>query len=367
VIGDRVSDMRRSLGIVSLSIVSLSLVLVSPVSGGTPAEASVHPSLTWQETNVGSDQELRGLAPVDADTAWVSGDKGGVWRTTDAGATWQDVTPPGSTGLLYRDVEATDADHAWLLAIGPGDASRILRTTDGGATWQTTFVNDDPDAFYDCMAMWPGGRNGLAVSDPPDGRFRILRTTDSGRTWSVVDSAGMPDAAPGEFGFAASGTCLVTAGGRDAFLASGGSASRIFRSHDLGSTWTVTDSPVPPVTDAGGTFGLSFRNPRQGLAVGGDYTQPDVGVLASAYTRDGGRSWTSGGDLGGYRSGVDWVSGARRTAIAVGTSGSDVTYDGGRTWTAFATDQGGFDSVQCLPGGTCWASGADGRVGVLRR
>jgi photosystem II stability/assembly factor-like uncharacterized protein len=354
--------MRRVLGLLSLS-----LVLAASMLGRTAAEAAVHPTPSWQETNVGSAQELRGLAPVDAHTAWVSGDEGGVWRTSDGGATWQDVAPPGSAGLLFRDVEATDADHAWLLAIGPGDASRIYRTTDGGSTWQTTFVNDDPHAFYDCLAMWPGGKNGLAVSDPPDGSFRILRTTDSGRTWSVVDSTGMPPAADGEFGFAASGTCLVTAGGRDAFLASGGTASRIYRSHDLGSTWSVTDSPIPPVTGAGGTFGLSFRNPRQGLAVGGDFTAPANGALASAYSGDGGRSWASGGDLGGYRSGVDWVYGARDTAIAVGTSGSDVTYDGGRTWTALTSADAGFDSVQCLPGGVCWASGADGRVGRLRR
>jgi photosystem II stability/assembly factor-like uncharacterized protein len=351
--------MRRALGLLSMS-----LVLAAPMLGRTAAEASVHHPPSWQETTVGSDQELRGLAPVDSHTAWVSGDDGGVWRTTDRGATWEDVSPPDAAGLLFRDVEATDARHAWLLAIGPGDGSRIYRTTDGGATWATTFVNDDPNAFYDCMAMWPGGRTGLAVSDPPDGKFRIIRTTDAGRTWSVVDSAGMPAAEAGEFGFAASGTCLVTAGGRDAFLASGGSASRIYRSHDLGSTWTVTDSPIPPVADAGGTFGLSFRNPRQGLAVGGDYTAPDNGVLASAYTRDGGRTWTSGGDLGGYRSAVDWISGARATAIAVGTSGSDISYDGGRTWSSFGS---GFDSVQCLHGGVCWASGAHGRVGWLRR
>ena len=355
--------MRRALGLLSLS-----LVLAAPMLGRTSAEASVHPTLSWRVTNVGTDQELRGLAPVNARTAWVSGDEGGVWRTTDRGATWQDVAPPGSEDLLFRDVEATDADHAWLLAIGPADASRIYRTTDGGATWTTAFVNDDPDAFYDCMAMWPGGRKGIAMSDPVDGKFQIIRTTDSGRTWSLVDGAGMPPAVDGEFGFAASGTCLVAAGGRDAYLASGGTASRIYRSHDLGSTWTVVDSAIPATeSGAGGTFGLSFRNPRQGLAVGGDYTLPDSGASASAYTRDGGRTWVAGGDLGGYRSGVDWVSGARRTAIAVGTSGSDVTYDGGRTWTAVTSGGDGFDSVQCVPGGVCWASGADGRVGRLRR
>jgi photosystem II stability/assembly factor-like uncharacterized protein len=356
--------MRRILGLVSLL---LSLVLSDALAAYAPAEAKVHPSLSWTVTTVGSDQELRGLAPVGHDTAWVSGDSGGVWRTTDGGSTWQDVSPPGSTeDTLYRDIEATDADHAWLLAIGEGEDSAILRTTDGGATWMTTFVNDDPNAFYDCMAVWPGGRNGIAMSDPPDGKFRIIRTHDFGRSWSVVPNSGMPPAADGEFGFAASGTCLVTAGARDAFLASGGAASRIYRSHDRGTTWTAVDSPIS-ASPAGGTFGLAFRNPRQGLAVGGDYTAPDNGAQASAYTRNGGHSWTGGGDLGGYRSGVAFVSGTPRTAIAVGTSGSDVTYDSGRTWAALGSGDDGFDAVQCVPGGACWASGAGGRVGVLHR
>jgi len=360
--------MRRTLGIAGLSV-PLTLAVGAALTTYSSAEAKVHhPALSWSVTNVGSDQELRGLAPVGSRSAWVSGDSGGVWRTTDGGASWQDVAPPDSTGdTLYRDIEATDADHAWLLAIGSGEDSKILRTIDGGATWITTFVNDDPNAFYDCMAMWPGGRNGIAMSDPPDGKFRVIRTHDFWRTWSVVDSSGMPAAASGEFGFAASGTCLVAAGARDAFLASGGAASRIYRSHDRGTTWSVVDSPIPAVADAGGTFGLAFRNPRQGLAVGGDYTDPDNGAHASAYTRDGGRTWTGGGDLGGYRSGVDFVSGRPGTAIAVGTSGADVTYDGGRSWTALPSDGQGFDSVQCLPGGGCWASGADGRVGRLRR
>jgi hypothetical protein len=115
--------MRRTLGLCS---VSLSLLLSGALAAYTPAEATVHHrDLSWQITNVGSDQELRGLAPVDRRTAWVSGDSGGVWRTTDAGATWQDVSPPGSTeDTLYRDVEATDADHALVLAIGEGRTAR---------------------------------------------------------------------------------------------------------------------------------------------------------------------------------------------------------------------------------------------------
>ena len=44
-------------------------------------------------------------------------------------------------------MEATDATHAQVLAIGEADASRIYRTTDGGATWQRTFTNEDPVAF----------------------------------------------------------------------------------------------------------------------------------------------------------------------------------------------------------------------------
>jgi photosystem II stability/assembly factor-like uncharacterized protein len=319
---------------------------------------------SWRSVDVGTTQQFRGLDAVDRHVAWVAGSAGGVWRTTDGGAHWQDVSPAGATGLLFRDVEATDARHAQVLAIGEGDQSRIYRTTDGGATWQQTFTNQDPAAFYDCMAFWPGGRNGVAVSDPVDGKFRIIETHDSGASWQLVDPSGMPAAVDGEFGFAASGTCLVTAGGRDVWLASGGAASRVFHSHDRGHTWTVADSTIP-AADAGGVFSMAFRNPRQGIAVGGDFTAPDNGADASAYSRDRGRTWTNGGDLSGYRSGVSWLSGAPHTAVAVGPNGSDLTRDGGRTWTRFSDT--GFDAVQCTKDGSCWASGTDGRVALLRR
>lgn len=132
---------------------------------------------------------------MDRDTAWVtggsvSGGPGSVYRTTDGGQTWQDVRPPGSEGLMFRDVEASDADTAVVLAIGEGEASRVYRTTDGGQTWTVTFRNQEEAAFYNCIDFAPGSTVGLGVSDPVDGKFRIIRTTDGGASWDVLPSQG---------------------------------------------------------------------------------------------------------------------------------------------------------------------------------
>jgi photosystem II stability/assembly factor-like uncharacterized protein len=337
-------------------IAVLSLVLACAL----PAAAAAHKRPPeWKPVSTGSDQQYRGLDAVDKRTAWVGGSAGEVLRTTDGGRTWQDVSPPGGAGLLFRDVEAESEQRASVLSIGPGDASRIYRTTDGGRNWRLAFVNDDPDAFYDCMDFFDGGERGLALSDPVDGKFRIAATDDSGRSWHVLPNRGMPPAVDGEFAFAASGTCLVTAGKRDAWFGSGGGASRAFHTRDGGFTWTVSAAPIP-AAEAGGVFSLAFRNTRQGVMVGGDLLAPENGEDASGFTRDG-DTWRPGGDLSGYRSGVDWLG---HTLIAVGPTGSDVSYDGGRTWTPF--DDAAYDVVDCPPG-TCWASGPAGAVAVLAR
>jgi photosystem II stability/assembly factor-like uncharacterized protein len=334
-------------------LLALALVLA------LPAAASAH-APRWIPVPTGSTQQFRGLDAVDRRTAWVGGSAGQVLRTTDGGRSWRDVSPPGSAGLLFRDVEAQDAYRASVLAIGEGDASRIYTTADGGRHWTLAFVNADPAAFYDCMAFYPGHRDGLALSDPVDGRFRIAATYDGGRSWHVLSDAGMPPALAGEAGFAASGTCLVTSG-RDAWFASGGGAvARVFHSRDGGRHWTVTTAPIP-ASAAGGVFSLTFRDPRDGVMVGGDFTAPTNGARASGFTRDG-VTWRPGGDLSGYRSGVDWVWGARETLVAVGPTGSDISYDGARSWRAFDTTD--FDAVDCVPG-TCWASGPNGAVAVL--
>jgi photosystem II stability/assembly factor-like uncharacterized protein len=266
--------------------------------------------------------------------------------------------------LQFRDVEARSATRAVVLAIGPGESSRIYKTTDGGRSWDEVFRNTDEAAFYNCMAFYPGGRRGLAVSDPVDGKFRIIATNNWGRSWKVLPDAGMPDS-PDEYGFAASGDCLVIRGNQ-AWFGSGGGAARIFHSRDHGHTWRATDSTIP-AGESAGVFGLAFKSPRHGVAVGGDFAAPDGGQDASAITRNG-RNWHNGGDLKVLAEDAAWLSGAPRALIATGesgdTAGTQLSRNGGRTWRLVSGV--GFHTLDCTPDRTCWAAGGNGRVGRLR-
>ncbi|MEU4797775.1 oxidoreductase [Streptomyces sp. NPDC023327] len=321
---------------------------------------------SWQLKDSGTDARFRGLAAVSRDTAWVAGSKGTVLRTSDGGRTWRDVSPPGGAALELRDVEAFDARRAVVLAIGEGEASRVLRTDDGGATWTESFRNTDPKAFYDCVTFFDP-RHGLALSDPVDGRYRVLSTADGGRSWKVLPNTGMPRAQEGEAAFAASGQCLVAAGPRDVWLATGGAArARVLHSADRGLTWRATDAPIPAGDPARGVFGLAFRDRTHGIAVGGDYRPDQASPKAAAHTRDGGRTWTPAGrPPPAYRSGVAWLPHSRTTALAVGPTGTDLTSDAGRTWRTVGP--GSFDTVDCARDGGCWASGEKGRVARLER
>jgi photosystem II stability/assembly factor-like uncharacterized protein len=336
------------------------IALLAVVAVSTAFGAGGGRVYAWHLTPTGSDARLRGVSAVSAQIAWASGSLGTVLRTVDGGETWQQVSPPGTSGLQFRDIEAFDAEHAVILSIGNGSDSRVYVTSDAGHSWTLTFTNGDPDAFYDCMTFFDS-RRGLALSDPVDGRFRVIATEDGGRSWHLAGSA-MPAALTGEFAFAASGQCLVTDHGRRAWFASGGAAqARVFRSDDGGQSWQVSATPIHSGPTAG-IFALAFRGQQHGFAVGGDFTTPSVAPDALALTADGGTSWRLVHDAPNeYRSGAAWVTG--RDAVAVGPTGSNVSLDGGQTWHGF--DSGSFDTVDCASKNACWASGEHGRAAHL--
>ncbi|MFD4412707.1 WD40/YVTN/BNR-like repeat-containing protein [Streptomyces sp. NPDC058476] len=351
---------------VGLCAAALAVALTAPALAQETAAKGAGRAPHWELKDSGTDVRFRGLSAVSREAAWAAGSKGTVLRTTDGGASWRNVSPPGAADLEFRDVEAFDARRAVVLAIGEGEASRVLRTDDGGATWTESFRNTDAKAFYDCLTFLDQ-RHGLAMSDPVDGKFRILSTSDGGRSWKVLPGDGMPAAQDGEAGFAASGQCLVASGPRDVWLATGGGArARVLHSADRGLTWTATDTPIPAGDPARGVFALAFRDRTHGLAVGGDYRADQASPQAAALTPDGGRTWTPAAQPPpAYRSGVAWFPHSRTAALAVGPTGTDLTTDGGRTWRT--VDPGSYDTVDCTPDLGCWASGEKGRVARLER
>ncbi|MEP7337998.1 MAG: YCF48-related protein [Acidobacteriota bacterium] len=315
----------------------------------------------WIEQSSGAKARLRAVSAVSNKIAWASGANGTCLKTVDGGATWQLLKVPGAESLDFRDVDAFDADTAYLLSIGEGEKSRIYKTTDGGRTWQLQFTNHNPKAFFDAMAFWDA-KGGIAISDPVDGHLLIIKTTDGGATWTEVPAAKIPPALANEAAFAASGTCITVQGRNNAWIATGGGAARVFRSTDGGNTWQVATTPIISGGQATGNFSIAFKDAKHGVIVGGDYTKESEARDNAAVTSDGGRTWALTKSLpGGFRSGVVYVRAAKAPAIlAVGPKGTDYTLDNGASWTSLGA--GGYHAVG-FAGATAWAVGEGGRVG----
>ena len=149
----------------------------------------------WTKQIVDTKASLRGLAVVSEKVIWASGTGGTVLRSIDGGKNWSVNKVPEAEKLDFRDIEAFDADTAYILSIGPGESSRIYKTTDGGKSWKLQFKNTNEKAFFDAVAFWDK-THGIAMSDPVDGKYVLIETTD-GETWKPLDTSQMPNAASG--------------------------------------------------------------------------------------------------------------------------------------------------------------------------
>lgn len=311
----------------------------------------------WIKQSVDTKASFRGLSVVSERVVWASGTGGTVINTTDGGKVWSVMTVPGAEKLDFRDIEAFDANTAYILSIGNGDASRIYKTTDGGKTWELQFTNKDEKAFYDAIACWDRN-NCIAMSDPVGEFYQLIATKDGGKTWKFTGLDKMPRAKSGEAAFAASGTCLIVNGKSDVFLVTGGSDARVFRSNDRGLSWFVADTPITKGTPGSGIFSVAFRNSLHGTAVGGNYEKPADAANNLAFTRDGGKTWYAGEGLAGYRSAVAYID--SKTLIAVGTNGTDISRDRGATWKKIGDEN--LNAVAAKGRRAVWAVGPAGAV-----
>jgi len=316
---------------------------------------------SWIAQPSGTTASLRGVSAVSAAVVWASGTGGTYLRTLDGGAMWRAAMVPGAGDRDFRGVHALDSQTAWLMSSGPGAQSSIYKTADGGAHWSLLFTNPDAGGFFDALAFWDAHR-GILLGDPVDGQFVVMTTADGGQSWQRRK---LPPALPNEGAFAASNSCLVLRGKREAWFATGGpSGARVFHSHDGGVNWTAAETPVRHDGAAAGIFSLAFAGALHGVAVGGDYGKPADATGNVAVTADGGRTWTmpDGDRPRGYRSAVAFLGG-RKVWITVGTSGSDISSDG-KSWKPF--DSASYNAISSAAGDAVWAMGPGGRIGRLR-
>ncbi len=338
-------------------------VMTAFVSG---AQTTGRVSGPWEievsETTAG----LRGVDAAGGGVVWASGAGGTVVRSEDSGYEWQQCSVPPEAGKLdFRGVWAWDAQTALVLSSGPGGQSRLYRTTDGCSTWKLVLANPDA-AGAKYPGFWDGilfldKQHGLIYGDPVAARTHsvgeaslvlpIQQTHDGGQTWADAKPL---KALPGESCFAASNSAMTAAGG---WIWLGTSKARVLRSRDS-MAWQSSQTPLASGNDSSGVFSLAFRDQRHGIAVGGDYRQPQNASGTAVYTSDGGEHWRAAGKPPhGFRSAVAWDA-KSHAWITVGTNGSDISYDDGETWQWL--DSGNWNALS-LP----WAVGPNGQIGKL--
>ena len=269
---------------------------------------------------------IRGIDVVDSNTIWLSGAKGSIVRTTNGGKLWEQVNPPDNDSLDFRSIVAFSENKTIIASAGY--PARIYRTENAGESWQLTYENKDSAAFINSM-VFRDKNEGIAFGDKLNNRHLILRTVDRGENWSRIDSSNIPVPMHIEHGFSASGTCIALNDKKEYFIALGGESTRVFKSSD-GISWSAYQTKMISGSDTKGIYSIAFGKDRL-MAVGGDYTKPDL-KYHPTYSDKGGTSWDlTQGEVSGYRSVIDYVE-KTNIWITGGTNGIDYSLDDGNTW-----------------------------------
>ncbi len=151
-------------------------------------------------------------SPTDSDTVWAGVEDAALFRSTDGGATWQELAglrghgsgsswAPGAGGMCLHTIVPDPSDPARMfIAIS---AAGAFRTDDGGATWKpinkglrSEHIPEPEAEVGHCvhrLAMHPSRPNVLFMQKHWD----VMRTDDAGETWHEISGD-----LPTDFGFA---------------------------------------------------------------------------------------------------------------------------------------------------------------------
>lgn len=268
------------------------------------------------------------FAGVQARGDSVSG-REGLWRSTDRGATWDQV-PLGIDHLAVQRIARSAGDrYLYVGAIaGASQESYVDRSSDDGDTWtqsQPLRSQQDPSPFLTDLLPHPQDPKRLFVVARGD---RLYQSTDAGDTWNAA-SLTASSSANGSMRLA------IRPDRPDTLLAVGGYSRqnaqvlRVQLSRDGGATWSLLS----------GT-GLPENGEAQALvalAAGTYLLATGMGVYRSG---DDGRSWQllegplSSGDVTGFAVMASGANNNSSTVLAATGYGVFISQDGGALWQA---------------------------------
>jgi photosystem II stability/assembly factor-like uncharacterized protein len=197
--------------------------------------------------------------PTDPDRVLAAISTGGVYVTEDGGETWSASNTgvkaefmPGERsypefGQCVHKVARDSADPERLYLQNHGG---VYRSDDGGATWND-IAPGLPTEFGFAMVAHPHRGDtaySFPISDagarwPVDAKARVARTTDAGRSWELLGEGSLPD----EYYAAVMRDAMCADDHEVAGLYVGGRNGSVFCSPDEGETWAEIHRDLPDV------------------------------------------------------------------------------------------------------------------------
>jgi hypothetical protein len=211
---------------------------------------------------MGGGYELPGIHsiavdPRDARVIRVGVSTGGVWITWDAGTSWNicgsgmraDWVPPEveyepNAQDVHRLVQSADPDEFWVQ-----HHNGIFRSTDACASW-SELTNTGPSKFGFAAVAHPAQPGTAwfvpAIKDerriPVDGRMVVTRTRDGGTSFDVL-SEGLPQLHAYHLVYR-HGLAIDATGTR---LAMGSTTGGLWVSETSGENWSNVSQDLPPI------------------------------------------------------------------------------------------------------------------------
>ena len=252
------------------------LALLATTAFAVQAGADVDPALLagmkWRLVGPfrgGRVEAVTGV-PGDPTTWYFGGVAGGVWKSTDVGATWKPVFDQQKNSSIGA-IAVAESDHN-VIYVGSGEAcprgnitygDGVYKSLDGGATWKNVGLKDTRQ--IGAVIVHPKNPDialvaALGHAFGPNDERGVFRTADGGRTWSKVLYRDR-DTGAADVVFDPSNPNVVYASLWQARrqpwnFSSGGPGSGLYKSSDAGLTWVHIEGHGRPAGILG-RIGLS--------------------------------------------------------------------------------------------------------------